>query len=84
MSICPGAAGIRFQSEKSPLLSGRVMHQGARLVVDWDGDNVDTDAFLDFASARAAVTLAMAKVDPDADFSSDFEDLAFTRVRGCD
>jgi len=84
VSICPGAAGIRFQSEKSPLLSGRVMHQGARLVVDWDGDNVDTDAFLDFASARAAVTLAMAKVDPDADFSSDFEDLAFTRVRGCD
>ena len=53
-------------------------------MVDWDGDNVDTDAFLDFASARAAVTLAMAKVDPDADFSSDFEDLAFTRVRGCD
>jgi len=26
----------------------------------------------------------MAKVDPDADFSSDFEDLAFTRERDCD
>ena len=83
-SICPDAAGVRFQSEKSPLLSGRVMHQGTRLVVDWDGDNVDTDAFLDFASAKAGVELAMAKVDPDADFSSDFEDLAFTRLRGCD
>jgi CubicO group peptidase (beta-lactamase class C family) len=83
-SICPDAAGVRFQSEKSPLLTGRVMHQGIRLVVDWDDDNVDTDAFLDFVSAKAAVTLAMAKVDPDADFSSDFEDLAFKRVRGCD
>ncbi len=27
--------------------------------------------------------LRLTKVDPDADFSSDFEDLAFTRVRAC-
>jgi CubicO group peptidase (beta-lactamase class C family) len=84
VSICPGSDGVHFQSEKSPLLSGRVLRQAGRYVVDWDGDNVDTDAFLDFAQAGGTVTLAMAKVDPDADFSSDFEDLAFTRVRGCD
>ena len=33
---------------------------------------------------RAESILTMAKVDPQADFSFDFEDLSFTRVRACD
>jgi hypothetical protein len=28
--------------------------------------------------------LHMAKVDPDADFSYDYQDLAFTREHGCE
>jgi CubicO group peptidase (beta-lactamase class C family) len=84
VSICPQRDSVRFQSTKSPLLSGRVARSGPRYFVDWDGDNVDTDAWLDFAaSPDGAVALTMAKVDPDADFSSDFEDLAFTRMRSC-
>ena len=33
--------------------------------------------------AAGATTLAMSKLDPDADFSSDYEDLAFVRVADC-
>ena len=29
------------------------------------------------------MTLAMSKVDPDADFSYDYEDLAFERIGKC-
>jgi hypothetical protein len=41
---------------------------------------------LDFtqpADPNAAPTLSLSKIDPDADFSYDFEDLSFTRVRDC-
>ena len=45
---------------------------------------VEVGAWLDFGKGGQAGTLAMAKVDPDGDFSSDYEDLAFARVRDCD
>ena len=84
VSICAGEGGVRFQARKSPLLSGRVLRSAQRLMVDWDGDSVDTDAWMAFSDgAGGTSTLTMAKVDPDADFSSDFEDLAFTRIGGC-
>ena len=84
VSICPAGDGVRFRSKKSPLLSGRVMRVAQRYLVDWDGDSVDTDAWLTFSGGTEETTLKMAKFDPDADFSSDFEDLAFTRVRRCE
>jgi Beta-lactamase class C and other penicillin binding proteins len=84
VSICPADDGVRFRSEKSPLLAGRVMRVAQRYLVDWDGDSVDTDAWLTFSGGTEDTTLKMAKFDPDADFSSDFEDLAFTRVRRCE
>ena len=60
------------------------MQVGERVLVDWDSDAADVEAWLDFGSGERAGMLAMAKVDPDGDFSSDYEDLAFTRVRDCD
>ena len=84
VAICARATQVRFVSAKSPRLAGSVMQVGERLLVDWDGDAVDVEAWLDFGSAERAGTLAMAKVDPDGDFSSDYEDLAFKRVRDCD
>lgn len=83
-SICGDGGAVRFEAAKSPLLSGTVMRVGARYLVDWDDDSVDAEAWLDFAPGAAGEPhLTMAKVDPDADFSFDYEDLAFVRVRAC-
>jgi len=86
ISICPQAGKMRFAATKSPLLSGTVMRVGERYLVDWDEDRMDTEAWLQVTpdNPPASAMLAMAKVDPDADFSSDFEDLAFRRERDCD
>jgi len=86
LSICPQSEKVRFAAMKSPLLSGTLMRVGDRYLVDWDEERMDTEAWLQAASGNppAAAVLTMAKVDPDADFSSDFEDLAFTRERDCD
>ena len=84
--VCAKEGQVRFVSEKSPMLAGRVMRSGKRLLVDWDDDGVDAEAWLDFHAAANAspARLSMAKVDPEADFSYDYEDLAFERVRGCE
>ena len=85
VTLCPAAGSVHFQSAKSPLVSGTVMREGDRLVVDWDGEAVDTDAFLRFSGDdNSAAAMKLSKVDPDADFSTDFEDLAFSRVAGCE
>lgn len=85
--ICPEPdGGVRFASRRSPMLRGRVMKLGTRWLVDWDEDSVDAEPWLAFkrdAHARTT-TLAMAAIDPDADFSYDYADLAFTRVAACD
>jgi hypothetical protein len=62
------------------------MRSGSRYLVDWDRDSVDAEAWLDFhknAPSQPA-RLTLAKVDPEADFSYDYEDLAFERIRGCE
>jgi len=86
ISICPRSDTVRFESMKSPLLSGTVMRVGERYLVDWDEDRMDTEAWLQDAPGNppGSAVLTMAKVEPDADFSSDFEDLAFIRERDCD
>ncbi len=83
--VCAAGEGVRFESLKSPRLAGPVLRAGDRLLVDFDSLGEDADAWLDFAAGpgAAAPTLAMAKVDPDADFSYDYEDLAFRRVGDC-
>ena len=83
MSICAVKHRVRFRSVKSPLMRGTLMRVGTRDLVDWDIDSVDAEAWLDFTPGDAP-GLRMRKVDPEADFSFDYEDLAFTRVRDCD
>ena len=53
--------------------------------MDWDDDSVDAEAWLDFAGNGNGdvATLTLAKVDPEADFSYDYEDLAFSRIGDC-
>ena len=84
VSICGRGNGVEFAAAKSPMLSGTLFRVSDRYLVDWRDQSVDTEAWLDFAkTADGSQNLKMAKVDPEADFSSDFEDLAFTRVAAC-
>jgi len=64
-------------------MTGQVMRVGDKYLVQWDSDAVDTEAWLRFPE-KSGGTLRLAKIDPDADFSTDFEDLAFTREHGCE
>jgi hypothetical protein len=59
------------------------MRVGGRLLVDWHDDGVGVEPWLAFSGEGDARRLAMSKVDPDGDFSSDFEDLAFVRTGSC-
>ena len=83
VAICADAQRVRFRSAKSPLMRGTLMQVGQRQLVEWDAEGVDAEAWLDFTTGNAP-TLHMSKVDPQADFSFDYEDLAFTRVADCD
>jgi CubicO group peptidase (beta-lactamase class C family) len=85
-ALCERAGDLSFRSAKSPKLTGDLAWVGKRLLIDWDDPGVDAEAWLDFRPATAggeAATLTLSKVDADADFSYDYEDLAFSRVRDC-
>ncbi|MFT3789908.1 MAG: serine hydrolase domain-containing protein [Rudaea sp.] len=79
--LCARGDTVRFASLKSPRLTGQVMRIGDRYLVHWD--HGDVEAWLRFPEQPDG-TLRMAKVDHEADFSSDYEDLAFTRERACE
>ena len=83
--ICAAPDGVRFDALKSPLMTGTVMRAGKRLLVQWSNRENDVEPWLDFNAGKGGnpVQLRMAKTDPDADFSSDYEDLAFERVGDC-
>jgi microsomal dipeptidase-like Zn-dependent dipeptidase/CubicO group peptidase (beta-lactamase class C family)/D-alanyl-D-alanine dipeptidase len=83
VSICADGDKVRWVSAKSPRLNGQVMAVGKDLLVQWNGEGLD-EAWLRFATVAKGPQLRMAKTDPDGDFSSDYEDLAFTRVGECD
>jgi CubicO group peptidase (beta-lactamase class C family) len=80
VAICSREDDVELVAAKSPLLSGAVMQAGERLLVEWRDDSIDAEAWLDFP---APGTLRLNKIDPEADFSYDYEDLAFTRVGDC-
>jgi CubicO group peptidase (beta-lactamase class C family) len=81
VSICAKGKNVRIAAVKSPKLSGQVMRVEDKFLVHWDHGN--EDAWLHFPEQKGDV-LRIAKVDPAADFSDDFEDLAFTREHACE
>lgn len=83
--LCAEDGAVRFAVAKSPRLSGRLRRLGARLFVVWDSPGVGTDAWLDPVppSSGQATQLRLSKLDPEADFSADFEDLHFGRTGDC-
>ena len=85
VSICAEEDRVRFSAAKSPRLKGMIMQVDDRYLVDWDDDSVDAEAWIDFVSnSDGSGLLRMEKVDPQADFSFDYQDLSFTRVRDCE
>ena len=79
--ICAKGDTVQFASAMSPMLTGQVMRVGDKYLVHWF--HGDAEAWLAFP-AQAGGTLHMTKVDLDADFSYDYQDLAFKRERTCD
>lgn len=83
VALCADGGAVRLRAAKSPRLDGVVQRVGARWLVDWDDPTVDAEAWLHFGDTERDVDLRMSKVDPQADFSYDYEDLAFARVGEC-
>jgi CubicO group peptidase (beta-lactamase class C family) len=82
ITLCPRGDRVEWASRKSPHMHGTVKHLDARYLVHWDDPAVDLDAWLD-PHAGSPPTLTMAKLDPEGDFSSDYEDLHFERIGDC-
>ena len=82
--LCPAGEGVEFRALKSPRLAGTLHHSGDRLLVDWHDPGVDAEAWVDFDRREDGTSMTLAKVDPEADFSYDYEDLAFQRIGDCD
>lgn len=80
VTICARGNTVRIASLKSPRLAGQVMRVDNRFLVHWDEGN--EEAWLHFPDQAGGI-LHLAKIDPDADFSDDYEDLAFTREHAC-
>jgi hypothetical protein len=83
VSVCPRQDRVEFAAAKSPLLKGTLMRAADRVLVEWEDDSVDVEAWLDFSDQQGVATLLMSKVDPAADFSFDYEDLRFSRISAC-
>jgi CubicO group peptidase (beta-lactamase class C family) len=85
ISLCPRDGRLHFAAVKSPKLVGTVMQLGKRYLIHWNSRDVDMDAWLhhEAAGGRQPATLHMAKLDPEGDFSSDYEDLLFQRIGDC-
>ena len=81
--ICAVGDEVEWRSAKSPKMHGRVSLLQGRHFLHWDDPGVDLDAWLDFSGEGDARRLHMAKLDPEGDFSSDYEDLAFVRTGDC-
>ena len=77
--LCPADGRLRWESAKSPLMQGTVVAVDGRWRVDWDEDRVDLEPWVDFVDGH----MRLQKTDPDGDFSSDYEDLDFTRTGDC-
>ncbi|MET0327970.1 MAG: serine hydrolase domain-containing protein [Luteimonas sp.] len=85
VAICTQGDAPLFASARSPKLHGDVVAVDGGLQVRWREPDVDVDAWLrPIDGEGGGALLRMAKVDPDADFSYDFEDLAFVRIRDCE
>jgi len=83
ISLCPAGGQYVFASEKSPAMRGPVELSAGRYRVAWLGLGEDADAWLAFSGEGPQRVLRLRAIDPDIDFSYDYQDLEFHRVAGC-
>lgn len=81
-SLCPGKDGLRFSVDKSPRLQATVLQLQGRWLLRWDTLGDEAQAWLQPGEGPAP-TLDLRAIDPDIDFSYDFQDLHFTRTGDC-
>ncbi|MEP6596211.1 MAG: DUF3471 domain-containing protein, partial [Ginsengibacter sp.] len=73
-----------FDSKKSYLLSGEMLpYKGNTFIVKWNDRSFDADAYVMFSLDKdgKASGIKMKAISPLTDFSFDFQDLDFTRVK---
>ena len=75
---------LRFEAQNAPDLIGEMsFYKGNSFVVRWDDRSLNGDAFVVFSLDREGkpVGFSMEPVSPMTDFSFDFQDLEFTRIK---
>jgi CubicO group peptidase (beta-lactamase class C family) len=73
-----------FSSRRSPKLSGALLpYKGSSFVVKWNDRSMDADAFVHFKTGDddKATGFTMKAISPLTDFSFDFQDLDFVRLK---
>ncbi len=83
IDVKQGAKGLRFRSYKSKNMTGTLEpFEHNTFIVRWDNRGFGADAYMrfesDFSGRIASITMRL--VDPDADFSFDFQDLHFEPI----
>lgn len=81
-TLCPENGTLRFSVDKSPTLRGTVMQLGSRWLVQWDTLGADAEPWLQVTPGTPP-TLTLSAIDPDIDFSYDYQDLQFSRIGDC-
>jgi len=84
VTISAKGASYRFDAKRSPHLAGDILpYKGNTFVVKWDDRSMDADAFITFAMDEEgkASGFTMKAISPLTDFSYDFHDLDFRRVK---
>lgn len=82
--ISEKAGQLYFSSKRSPKLSGILLpYKGSSFVVKWNDRSMDADAFVNFKAGNddKASGFTMKAISPLTDFSFDFQDLDFARVK---
>ena len=81
-ALCAHEGRLRFTVDKSPRLQADVVASGTRWVLRWDTLEPAAQAWLQ-PGTTPVPTLELRAIDPDIDFSYDFQDLHFTRIGQC-
>ena len=84
VSVSRKSGKLWFESKRSYLLKGDLVpYKGNTFIVKWVDRSMDADAFVQFGLDKEgnAATLKLNAISPLTDFSFDFQDLDFTRVK---
>ncbi len=76
--------GLHFRADKSPDLTGDMaFYKGTTYVVRWHDASLKADAFITFSldTAGRADGFSISAISPLTDFSYDFQDLEFVRLK---